>query len=360
MNHFVYQIVEQIGLGCDGGTKPVRDIAAILRSERVQTIPIRRFSSKNSLLQNFFRLWWILQSFYYSTKFKHGSVVFLQFPGQFFTGRLGFWLVNERLIQRKKLKLVTIVHDLNSQRFQETWKSGHLSSLEQRLFAMSSRLIVHCDEMRNFLSARGVSAAKMVTLGIFDYLNDDERAIAPSEAPEVAIAGNLTPTMCAFLPKLKEISDVRWCLYGAGYDAKSTAGDNVTYGGCFTAEELPNQVKARYGLAWYGDSVDEVTGPIGKYLSIIFVHKLSFYITIGLPVIVWRKSAMAPFVERMGIGLVVDNLRELGEKIRAVSAADYTRMRETELALSKTLREGQHMRNAYWRVMESLSGELTS
>ena len=357
MSRDVYQIVEQIGLGCDGGTKPVRDIASILRSEGVRTIPIRRFSSKNFLLQNIFRFWWVVQSFYYSTKFKRGSVVFLQFPGQFFTGQLGFCLVNERLIRRKKLKLVTIVHDLNSQRFQETWKSGSLSSLEQRLFAMSSRLIVHCDEMRKFLSARGVSAAKMVTLGVFDYLKDDESGIVPSEGQEVAIAGNLTTTMCAFLPKLKEISDVRWCLYGAGYDAKSTAGDNVTYGGCFTAEELPNQVKARYGLAWYGDSIDEVTGPIGKYLAIIFVHKLSFYVTIGLPVIVWRRSAMAPFVERMGIGLVVDNLRELGEKIRAVSAVDYAQMREKEMALAKTLREGRHMRNAYRHVIESLSIE---
>lgn len=50
---------------------------------------------------------------------------------------------------------------------------------------------------------------------------------------------------------------------------------------------------------------------------------MSLYIVSGLPLIVWKQSAMAKFVEKEGLGLLVDSLLEIGNKIADVSDEQY-------------------------------------
>ena len=68
-----------------------------------------------------------------------------------------------------------------------------------------------------------------------------------------------------------------------------------------------------FGLIWDGTGVDSCEGLYGHYMRFNSPHKLSLYVALGLPVIVWREAAIADFVLKQGIGVTVGNLLELDD-----------------------------------------------
>ena len=58
-------------------------------------------------------------------------------------------------------------------------------------------------------------------------------------------------------------------------------------------------------------------------------HKLSLYVALGLPVIVWREAAIAEFVLKQGIGITVSDLLELNDISTKVSTEGYRRWPRT-------------------------------
>lgn len=351
----IVQICETVDRGVDGCSKPIRDISDIILSIGIEKFRIKRYSSRSKILQNLFRIIWWFQSKIYAKRLPGNAYVVVQYPGEFFTGKLGFWFINEKLLRGKKIHLVVVVHDLNSQRFGDAWRTGTLSTGENRLLRMADLIIVHCKEMMYWLENKGIPRDKMIPLGIFDYLHAHDFLAGQKKDSGVAIAGNLNVEMCAFLPLLKNIKDVEWNLYGAGYDEGQCSAGNIRYRGCFSPEELPRKINAGFGLAWYGNSVDTITDPWGRYLKIIFVHKLSFYLSIGLPVIVWKESAMAEFVSREGVGLVVGSLNEIGQLINSLNENEYVSMVENARRIGARLRQGYYTRRAFRQLMERLA-----
>ena len=75
-------------------------------------------------------------------------------------------------------------------------------------------------------------------------------------------------------------------------------------------------------------------------------HKLSLYIAVGLPVIIWDEAAEAEFVKRENIGWTVSSLYELPDKLANISEGDYTVMRNNAVRISKKLRDGEYMTRA--------------
>lgn len=61
----------------------------------------------------------------------------------------------------------------------------------------------------------------------------------------------------------------------------------------------------------------------GEYLKYNTPHKASFYLRAGLPIIVWRQSAIAQLVEERNAGIAVNSLTELTEVLKSVTPADY-------------------------------------
>lgn len=350
----IIQICETVGQGVDGCSKPIRDISKTISALGIEKFRIKRYSSHNRILQNVFRLVWWFQAKIYAWKLPADAFVILQYPGEFFTGRLGFWLINEKLLRRKRLHLIVIVHDLNSQRFGDLWHKGALSQSESRILNMAELIVVHCNEMAEWLESKGVNRRKMIPLGIFDYLHDYGFLTGMGKDDGVAIAGNLSANMCAFLSQLKHIKDVDWNLYGAGFNEEDCFGDNVHYKGCFSPEELPTKIRAGFGLAWYGDSTDTITDPWGAYLKIIFVHKLSFYLSIGLPVIIWDGSAMSKFVLSEGVGLVVGSLNEIGQRIRSLTESEYDAICANARRIGAKLKAGYYTRTVFGEVFNRL------
>ena len=100
----------------------------------------------------------------------------------------------------------------------------------------------------------------------------------------------------------------------------------------------------RLWLVWDGDSLNECNGDWGEYLKINNPHKTSFYLRAGIPVIVWSKAAMAPFVKEENVGLVVDSLEQIGERLALIDDKEYAAMKTAAKAMSKRLEQGHYFK----------------
>ena len=111
-------------------------------------------------------------------------------------------------------------------------------------------------------------------------------------------------------------------------------------------EELIKNLQGRYGLVWDGDSLDTCSGLTGEYLKVNNPHKLSLYLAVGLPVIIWSEAAEAEFVRKNNVGLTISSLYELPVKLAAISESDYEIMKNNAMAVGKHLRRGEYMMKA--------------
>ena len=98
---------------------------------------------------------------------------------------------------------------------------------------------------------------------------------------------------------------------------------NVTYQGSFSVDEIPKKLNKGFGLVWNGDSIDTCSGNFGKYLKYNNPHKLSLYLSCGLPVVIWKQAAQAEFVKKYNVGICVENLKEAEDIIDNMNGKDY-------------------------------------
>ena len=73
------------------------------------------------------------------------------------------------------------------------------------------------------------------------------------------------------------------------------------------------------------------SGNTGEYLKYNNPHKLSLYMASGLPVIVWKKSAIAEFVLSNNVGIAVDSIFEIKDNINKITDEQYADMRKNYL-----------------------------
>ena len=107
-----------------------------------------------------------------------------------------------------------------------------------------------------------------------------------------------------------------------------------------------SNLKGKYGLVWDGDSLDTCSGLTGEYLKINNPHKLSLYLAVGLPVIIWEKAAEAEFVLKENVGVTVKSLYELPQRLATVSYNDYNIMKNNVRIVGERLRRGEYMMEA--------------
>ena len=88
-----------------------------------------------------------------------------------------------------------------------------------------------------------------------------------------------------------------------------------------------------------------------EYLKIIAPHKFSLYIAVGLPVIVWSGSAMAKVVREKKIGIVVDSLYELKDKIEAISYDKYLLVKMNVRDFGFDLRNNEMLKSVISNIM---------
>ena len=113
-------------------------------------------------------------------------------------------------------------------------------------------------------------------------------------------------------------------------------------------------LQGKYGLVWDGDTIETCSGGKGEYLRINNPHKLSLYLAIGLPVIIWDEAAEADFVLKEHVGITVKSLYELSDKLSKVSDSDYENMKHNAQIVGARLRNGEYMTKAIKKAEEKI------
>jgi hypothetical protein len=191
-------------------------------------------------------------------------------------------------------------------------------------------------------------------LDVFDYLYAGDVADYPNQCildfPSVAFAGNLSKSN--FIGKLIDSNtNVRLKLYGPREDNR-LYNKNVEYVGNFTPDEIPGKMQADYGLVWDGDGIVGCTGSLGEYTKINNPHKLSLYLAAGMPVIVWEQAAVADFVRKNNVGLAVDRIDNLAERLCRVSIQQYESMKNCVQMIRNDIVSGNNLKRVLQQIQE--------
>ncbi len=210
-----------------------------------------------------------------------------------------------------KKRTIALIHDIDGLRYMKE----DFAKLEFSKLNLFKYLIVHNKCMKKYLEDKNISA-KLISLELFDYLcsgsPQKRKPINSIEDCTLVYAGNLTKEKSPFLHQLeKEKMKFKFNVYGTGTEL-GYLHKTVNYKGKFPPDELPDILDGNLGLIWDGSYNDEDEAYCLKnYTKYNNPHKLSLYIAAGLPVVAWKKSAIADFIQKYDIGYLIDNIYDI-------------------------------------------------
>ncbi|MBF0713854.1 glycosyl transferase [Gemella sp. GH3] len=338
-----YQIVEYYGDLKHAGSKATNDVVKILDEHNFEKLNIFVNDKKNDLISKikrqvtFFKNW---KSIY--NNIERNGILVIQHP--FRKRQLGRLKYLTKLKSKKNVTIISLIHDVELIRNMFT---GDFYQKEfEEMLTYADKFIVHNDSMKKWFIDKGINSNKIVTLNMFDYFNDKQVDESISFSNKVIIAGNLGKFKSPYVYKLHEIKNVDFELLGIGYDIPNGKYSNINYLGSFLPEEVPLKMNYGFGLVWDGDSLETCSGNTGNYLRYNNPHKLSLYISSGIPVIVWSESAVADFVLENKIGFVVDSLFDLNSMLSKISEEEYYKYVSNVKIIMKNLKTGYYTSQA--------------
>ena len=156
----------------------------------------------------------------------------------------------------------------------------------------------------------------------------------------------MNPQKAGYIKHLGELDKIKIYLFGSGYDSSMDCYAHISYGGSFPPEQIPLQLNKGFGLVWDGDDIIGCTGENGQYLRYNNPHKLSLYLSSGLPVVIWKEAAEANFVKKYNLGICVDTLGDLDNVFAHLTKDDYFEMCKNVHEIGKKLRKGYYSTQA--------------
>lgn len=342
MNYFITENIVDPRATRTAGSKARVDIENILLKENFASIELN-FKRKKFILtdQLGIKKVWLNNL----SKLEKNSNLIIQFP-----------LINHTIFLRrilkeakkKNLRLILIVHDLDMFRTLSLKRKARLFLEENHIFDLVDKIVVHNNIMLDKLVDFGVQREKLESLDIFDYLIEGTNY--PQNiyyGTDLIVAGALVKHKVGYL--YKGPTSPKYNLYGVGYNANYK---NLKYFGSFSPEKLPSNLRGSYGLIWDGDSLETCSGTYGEYLKINNPHKTSLYLASGIPVVVWKKAAIAKFVLENNLGIAVDSLENVEEILEKVSEDRYSVFKKNAKKMSVLLREGYYTKKAIYKCLE--------
>lgn len=272
---------------------------------------------------------------------KKANFVFLQYPisGDIVTNNL-----LNKIKKTDQAKFYFIIHDIESLRFRRNNEA--FLKQEVKWLNCADGLIVHSDQMKKFLVSSGVNTP-MVVLGIFDYINPQPVNEDINYDRTACFAGNLVKSN--FISKINFSGRVKLSLYGPR--PPRYLQNDIKYEGVFSPEQLPKHLSASFGLVWDGDSVDTCNGITGEYMRYNSPHKVSLYLSTGIPVIIWDKAAVANYITQNKLGVTISSLDELPKVFDNLSASDYLVLKKNAIKEAKRLRSGKQITEALRKII---------
>jgi hypothetical protein len=255
------------------------------------------------------------------------------------------------LCRLKGIKLYGIIHDIAALRFQISHRR------DMAVLGLFNGLVSHNYSMSAWLRQKGYKG-KIVDLNAFDYLLDtpkDFHAPALTEPFKLFYAGNLEPDKAAYIydKKMGQLSNVTLSVYGPAFNQEKMNGSPVRYEGMFDPNSPDLAEDYHFGLIWEGTSVETCEGTLGEYTKFNNPHKLSLYLSLGLPVIVWKEAAIAKFVTEYNIGTTVARLSELSDLNKRIDANTYQQYLKNISGLSQQVRKGYFLTSALKKLINS-------
>jgi hypothetical protein len=230
------------------------------------------------------------------------------------------------------------LHDIDHLRYQ----NEKLKRKELRAFRAFNFIILHNKIMGQYLKENGIKPEKQYSINLFDYKT------APVDAARVldysiVFAGNLDKSpYIKLLPLLP--SSLQFHLYGRIQESEYfDIYDNIYYHGIFSSETIAQEISGSFGMVWDGDSIETCSGALGNYLEYNTPHKISLYISAGLPIIIWSKAAMSTYILENNLGIVIDSLHDLHNKIGALTEQDYNKMQQACMHQASLLEQGNNI-----------------
>lgn len=335
------------------GFKARKDIDLILIKQGFKKINIAVGKNKKAVFKEVLRIKKeIVEAF---ERIEENSLIIFQYPW----GTLSYDISKEikKLASQKKCKTIVIIHDLNSVRtgstFTRLYYTHYVKEIEY--LDLFDAIICHNDNMKKYLMNKGVHKKKIISLNIFDYLLENSSANYKNKNFRVVnVAGNLSKDKTKYIYEIPKIHslDYQFDFYGPFYEGPQDTF--INYKGAFSSDDLPRHLQEGFGLVWDGDTINTCSGHFGRYLRINNPHKLSLYMACGIPVIVWRKAAVADFVKKCQVGYCIDSLSEIENIIRKMTPEKYNILRKNVNYISEKVRNGYYISSAILRAEQIL------
>lgn len=334
MNKYVTRLFSGEADEMNAGSKAKNDVNFFLNQLGFENIDIHIKASK---VEKFLKTDYLLKK---QVKVTDNSIFVLQYPlGSKYISNKISKLINSR----SNFLSICLIHDLEGLRVLKD--DSDFKRKEIKYLNDFKYLIVHNPSMKQWLKNNGITS-NMIVLNLFDYYNPCE-IINDQVESDVVYAGNLAKAK--FLEDLK-LKNHSLDVYGV--NQLSQYPNNINYKGSLSPEKLPEHLKARFGLVWDGDSIDECSGMYGQYLKYNTPHKISLYLSSGIPVIVWNKSAMSDFIVNNNLGISIDDVGNLDNILDKISEEAYFNMKNSVVNFAYKLRSGFFIKNAVNEVLK--------
>ena len=308
--------------------KPKEDINQIVESMGYRNI-VSTIHGSGAIMRFFTKIWALIAIL---IRMKKNDILLIQYPMK------KFYTPACICTHLKGGKVITLIHDLGSFR-----RKKLTAKQENKRLSHSDYIIVHNESMKKFLEENGCKVP-LHCLELFDYISpaSPARYPTPHQPYKIVYAGGLSPKRNPFLYQLDtHIHNWSMELYGKDFDAiKAKEWKNIHFHGLLHPDKLLETVQGDFGLVWDGNSLDECSGNWGEYLRFNNPHKTSFYLRGNIPVIIWEKAALAPFIKKHRIGFCIDSLKDLNDKLAKLTQGEYMEMKRNAEEIGNKVSKG--------------------
>lgn len=257
--------------------------------------------------------------------------------------------LEDRFIQfirnKTNAKIFFLIHDISGLQYPDKVDAGFLQRELER-FNRTDGLIVHNDQMQKWLQRHHVSVP-MVKLKVFDYLSYSPMQKDIPYEGSVCFAGGLGGA--TFLQKLR----ISHPVHIMGPNRLKNYPESVIYDGQFLPDELSSHLLQNFGLVWSGNSTDTCTGNLGQYLKYNNPHKVSLYLSNGIPIIIWNQAALANFIRENKLGITVKSLNDLDDTLNKLSVNEYREMKNNAKKVGQQIQTGKFIVDAVNKIIDA-------
>jgi hypothetical protein len=254
----------------------------------------------------------------------------------------------------KGLKLYGVIHDIGDLRFTD---EEHKDGNDMHFLKLYDGLVSHNASMTRWLREKGFKKP-IVDLHVFDYClaqetNFNEPAL--NGKFKVVYAGNLAFNKATYIydKNISKLQHIELGVYGPYFEKERINGSALSYKGMFDPQSPDLKEKYHFGLIWEGESTETCSGQMGRYIRFNNPHKFSLYISLGLPVFVWKEAAIAPFVLQNGIGTTIESFDDLEKLDQRITEKDYQEYLVNIKSLSEKVRNGYFLNQAVNQLVKS-------